>query len=194
MLKLKTLYNYIKRDLFIMISGPVEYLYTFHNSRTKTVTIRPFDPKVKALGLELQKVLTSELGVDTIHFFGSAALEIAGQKDVDIFVEVSKVDFDTYKKKISILYGKPAKVLPELIEWHFDRGDCAVQIVLIDTNSYLMGLQKVTFRELSKESNRKEYEKLKNASDGVTIFEYEKRRLAFFNKILKKRFGKVFVR
>lgn len=193
MLKLKSLYHYILRDLFIMMSGPVEYLYTFQNSRTKTVTIRPFDPRVKKLGLELKKELVKTLGIETIHFFGSAALEIAGQKDVDIFVEVSKVNFERYEKMISKLYGKPAKVLPELIEWHFDRHDTAVQVVLIDAKSYLLGLQKVTFRELSKEHNRKEYEKLKNTSDGVTVFEYEKRRLAFFNKILKKRFGKIFV-
>jgi len=195
MKKIKEIINYVRRDLFIFMSGPIEYIFTKDNSKTKTVSINRFDPKVKQLGNTLQRDLKKNLNIDTVHFVGSAALEIAGQRDVDILVEVPRSEFKRYIPMINTLYGKPAKVVrDELVEWHFNKGDCAVQVVLIDTKSSLLKMQKVTFRELSKEHNRLAYQKLKESSDGVTIYEYEKRRLEFFNKMLKKRFGILFIR
>lgn len=189
---MKNFYNYLKRELYLLYSSPWQYLFLYQNSKTETVSIKPFNPEVKKSGLAIVKKLQSKLSGVTIHFVGSAALEISGQNDIDILVEAPKQIHASTLKLLESLYGRPTNVFDDFSEWCFTYMGNEVQLVLVLPTSKLLNEQIITFRMLSKPEVKKAYENLKVKANGVSKYEYEKRRIEFFNKVMKQRFGKKF--
>jgi hypothetical protein len=169
----------------LLLNTPVEYLYSFTYSKKKTVRIQPFSKEVKKTGNVIRSKIQQTFPELNVHLIGSAELGIAGQRDVDLLIECPWKEFSKYKKSLELFFGPADKVRKKFIEWHFLKNNCSVEILLVDPTSRVFRGPVNTFAVLK--SNPKyieKYEEIKKVSNGSTIREYKRRRLAFFNAIM----------
>lgn len=181
---MNTIKKTIKRlseDIYLFYKGPKEYLYSFTYSRTDKVAIEKYDPEVTKFGQSLIKSISKEYPKLKVNFFGSAALKVAGQRDVDLFVESKAENFDRYLPVFIKLFGKPIKRRREFIEWNFSKNGIDVELLLIDPRSRMLQRQIRAFRLLK--NNREEYALLKSRCIGLSSREYEREKALFFYKV-----------
>ena len=91
-----------------------KYLSTLPDG--KTITVKPFDPKVREVANHIIAQLKAALPALPIHFGGASALGLVGQNDIDITILVTPEEYETYIPIIVGLYGEPA-VAREMRKW-----------------------------------------------------------------------------
>ncbi len=170
----------IKSEILMFLRDPIPYVYMYTYSNKKIVDIRPYNPMTTQLGLDIKNKINSLFPELRVHFLGSAALKIAGQLDVDIFVECDKKHFNKYIPAFTKLFGEPSKKRNKFIMWEFKKNDIDVQLLLVDQTSRILKRPLKGFADLSKHTE--EYQLLKLRSVGCTHREYEKRKIKFLRE------------
>lgn len=168
----------IKEEIVLFLKDPIPYIYLFTYSNKKIVDIQPYNPITTQLGMDIKNKVNSLFPELKVHFLGSAALKIAGQLDVDMFIECNKRDFKKYVPALVKLFGEPSKKRSKFIMWEFKKNKVEVQLLLVDRTSRILKRQLSVFAKLNKVA--KEYHLLKLKSVGYTHREYEKRKMKFF--------------
>lgn len=175
----------IKRDVMLLINSPREYLYSFTYFYTKKIKIDKYDVKTTELGNMFVKKINKLLPNLKVNFFGSAALKIDGQKDVDLFVECAPSKFDECLPSMISIFGPKFKRRPFFIEWNIYYKGVFIECLLIDPKSSMFKMQKRTFVTLkNNKSYLDEYVRIKRNSNNSSYGEYQRTRMEFFNRIL----------
>lgn len=182
---IKQYFLLLRRELSLLAKSPREYIYSYTFPTNKTIKIEKYNPRVTKLGESFIKKLRAKHPELKIYFVGSAVLKIAGQKDIDLFVVSKPKNFHIYLPTLCTLFGEPMKKRKNFIEWHLEKNGCSIEVLLIDPlNNIFRGPLK-TFTILKNNQRlRREYERIKLKSNGVSVREYKKRRLEFFNRIM----------
>jgi hypothetical protein len=171
----------IIRDLMLLIRAPKEFIYSFTYSNNKFVRVIPFDPVNRYLANQLIIKIKNVYPGLSVHLLSSVALGIAGQNDIDIFIECNKEKLKDYLKGLIGVLGSPKKIRANFIEWAFTIKNSEVQVLLIDPKNPLLEKVLKTFGFLKQNKEiLKAYEKLKIDSNGVSEREYARRKLEFF--------------
>ncbi len=185
--KLMLLYNTLHRDLRLFLKSPKDYIYTYSYPANKKINIQPYDPKVTKIGNNLVKKINKSNPNIKIHFLGSAALRIPGQRDIDLLAPCKPERFNKHLPAIISAIGKPKKVRKKFIEWHFTKNHCSVTFLLIDPSHYKFYESIQSYILLKK--NKKlliKYKALKISASKISVREYERSRMAFFNELVAK--------
>lgn len=174
------------RDLGLLLRSPRDYLFSFTYPDDQYIKIYPYNPRITQKGRNLVKSISQKLPHLKICFHGSAALGIAGQRDIDIVVNCQPSDFDLYLPALILLFGLPTKRRPNFIEWQFRRNNCDIDITLIDS-FHPRSIETIRVYEILKKDKQllQTYEQLKLSSNGTSVREYKRRRMQFFNQILR---------
>lgn len=151
----------------------------------RIVTIEPWDPR----SIELANDIISNIHrIDSelpVSLAGSAALHIAGERDLDIGGLAPKSQQKKHAQKLSELLGKPQSVGKLHLGWTFEREGFNVSFFIADPASENTQVQ-MKFYEImrARPDLLKEYEKTKLKMSGKTYREYQEAKYAFFNRIL----------
>lgn len=159
-----------------------KYLLTIPEN--KRVKIFPYNPKVEIIAEEIIKKIHEIYPQLEVAHIGAAALEIAGQNDLDINILSKPKDYDKYLPGLTKLFGKPA-IKGTSIKWSFDKEGFEIEVYLTDKESPELQEQLRIFNLLK--NNPKllaKYEELKKSCDGISFREYQKRKYEFYNRIL----------
>jgi len=162
-----------------------DYLSKLDHKRK--VSIHPFDPKGKALGEAIAKQIKSHFPNLEVLFMGSVALEISGQKDIDIYALAIPEDFDKYLPIFEKLFGEVDKkgkyVKKTFIEWKFQKDGYEIEVYLTEPPD-----RQIKVYEILKSNQKllKEYEDLKLSFDGKSYKDYQEAKYEFYNRILEQ--------
>lgn len=176
----------IRRDFSLLVTNPKTYLYYKYTlPPDKKVVIKAYDPKVTTVGKELVERIQTLLPNLKVHFIGSASLGIIqGDGDIDILIECPYDDFDKYLPNLISLLGQPDKRREKFIEWHTTWKNYQIELDLTDPSSSIL-IEPLLGYTLLKNNPKylKEYEQIKISSNGLSEWEYKKRKMEFFNRI-----------
>lgn len=172
----------IRDEIMLFLRSPKEYLYLYTYPKDRYVKIEAYNAEVRKVGEDLIKKIHRRYPLLKIHFLGSTALKIAGQKDIDLFIECDKDEIFKVLPLFEKWFGPPTKKKSDMIEWSFVKDDCSIQMILIDPKNPLLAKHLNTFKVLKKKKVLKEYKKFKSGLGGLNEREYARRKLEFFVK------------
>ncbi|MEK7636488.1 MAG: GrpB family protein [Patescibacteria group bacterium] len=161
----------------------LKYLQTI--SDTELAHIVAFDPVAQATAQKIKAELHEALPDARVIYFGSSALGIAGENDIDLGV-IDASEHGSNGKVLRGLYGEPIKIdeKSHKLRWEFRRGGFVVEMFLTNV---LVGksLQHIKNHErLIEDKNlQKAYEELKLSCLGLSRREYMKKKLEFFSEL-----------
>jgi predicted nucleotidyltransferase len=177
--------NVIKRDLKLLVESPREYLFSFTYPDDDKIVIRPYDPAVTKLGESLVEKIHKSSPNLKVYFYGSAALKVSGQRDVDIMVECLPRELPRYLPRLKKIFGEPTKKRREFVEWHRKMEGCSLDLMIINPNHIVFREILKVYEALKNDQNLlKKYEDLKIFCNGVSSREYKRRRLEFFHQMM----------
>lgn len=157
-----------------------------HLSNTDKISIIPYNPKTKEVFKIIKNDLTKVLGKVRISHRGSTNLKISGQGEIDLYIPVTKNNFDNYLKKLTKHLGRPGSVYPlKRVRFVKYIDDIKIEIFLINRND--SGWRdSVKFEKYLKNNlgALRDYEKLKAGCNGFSVRKYYALKTAFINKIL----------
>lgn len=181
----------LKRDIKLFIERPREFLYSFTLSSQKLYSVVPFDPQVKAEAEQLLQQIRTSFPELSVHLVGSIAFEISGKNDVDIIIDCEPERFDRYVPYFTVLFGVPTSVKSWEVKWSTSFGLMQLDAMLIDPTHVVRKTLLETFKILiNNPAYIREYAALKLGAHGVSLREYQRRRMVFFNRILKTQLDK----
>lgn len=154
-----------------------------HLSDERKVEILEYNPKVKdVFEVAKKKILNFLPEMDVLHC-GSTALEISGQGEIDLYIPVLEKRFDNYLAKLVAHFGEPGSVYPQ------KRARFVKYIDGIKIEIFLVNKEADDWKNLIKFENylrknksaSREYEKLKQESNGLSVREYYRKKLEFIS-------------
>lgn len=161
-----------------------KYLETI--SKTQKVKIFAYNKKVGKIADDIIrkiKIIVPELEVKWI---GASALEISGQKDIDLYILCPPNKFPKYLQKLMRLFDIPKFMNKNYIEWNFKKSGYDIELYLANPDTSSMQKQLRVFEILKNDHKLlKEYEELKVSFNGKPYKRYQKAKYEFYNKILK---------
>lgn len=164
-----------------------EQLYLLMYSSSDTVTIEPYDPKSRAQANALIAKIGAIAPELRVHLIGSVSMGIAGQRDIDIFIEGRPAEFSRYQAKFAPLLGIPTRKKKEYLEWKFEEDGWEIDILLIDPTSEKFKSQtEVVWVIQNNPALLTEYEALKLSHNGVSMREYERAKHSFLERVRKE--------
>lgn len=159
-------------------------IYLLMYSSSDTVTIEPFDPKGRAHANALMAKIGAIAPELRVHLIGSVSMGIAGQRDIDIFIEGRPAEFARYQAEFAPMLGIPTRKKKDYLEWEFEENGWEVDILLIDPTSEKFKSQtEVVWAIQNNLAWLTEYEALKLSHNGVSMREYERAKHQFFERI-----------
>lgn len=168
---------------------PEQEKWLAHLSDQDHVTIIPFDPtaqeKFKAVKAKIQAALGDNIRVE---HRGATDMGISGQDEIDIYVPVPEDRFNALLAPLTAAFGKPRSHYPlERARFVTFEAGKHVDIFLINDacQSWLDG-NKFTDYLQSHPDALDRYRLLKEAGEGLSTRAYYRRKLEFFNEILKE--------
>lgn len=180
------LFNF-KRDMGLLFNSPREYIYSFTFSGSRKVVMNKFDNNAKKTGLILIKKLSKSIPEIELMFIGSVFLEISGQNDIDIVSICKDSELFLCVNKLIDVLGKPAKCKREFSQWDGVYNGYKYELLLSTPDNRLLNRIIIDNTLISNNKDYLEsYTKLKENSNGFSYREYERRRIAFFNRIRKE--------
>jgi GrpB-like predicted nucleotidyltransferase (UPF0157 family) len=121
-----------------------------------------------------------------VLFMGAAALKLPGKNDIDIDILCSAKDITRYTELLLPVLGKPKDTKDTITVWEFIQDGFEIDCILSDPTSSHVPAQRKVFELLEANTRlRNEYEQLKRDCDGLSYEEYEKRKKAFFARIVE---------
>ncbi len=167
-----------------MLTKPQEnYLLT--TPEGKVVHINPYSADLQKIADEIIAEVKSISENIDIRLMGATGLQISGQGDLDMYMLHPAKDFHLYLPQLIELFGEPAHIHEDNVEWMFEREGIEVELYLADPSTSSMAEQIRVF-ELLKDNDdlRDEYEKLKSDANGKPFSDYQVAKDEFYNKIL----------
>jgi len=183
---MKQLLKLIVRELRIFYQSPKDYLYSFTELKNPKINVRAYNPntasKAKRVIADIHKLFPN---LHT-HLVGSTGLHSIGRGDIDLFLESEPYKFRTYLPGLISLFGKPTKIRSRFIEWNSYLYNRRVEVILIDPSTKIFQNQIMQFKILKNNKQLlREYETLKKSSKDISVWEYTRRRMDFFNKMVR---------
>ena len=166
----------------MLTSNQKKYLLTIPED--KIVRIYPYDPKAKIVAEKIIKQIHEVYSGLEILFIGAAALEIAGQNDLDINILSIPKEYDNYLPGLVKIFGEP-KIKGTSIKWEYERDGFGIELYLTDKDGSDFQEQLRVFNILKNGPKLlKQYEDLKKICNGISFREYQRKKYEFFNRIL----------
>lgn len=179
---MKNLRNYLR----LLWESPKDFVYAFTYLDRKKVAIEPYDPELKVQADKLIAKIHAASPETAVYWMGSAALQICGKKDIDLFVTCPGRELKRRMTELTEVLGHPNKIKPKFVEWHWNQDDCEVDVVAIDPDTSRFREQKHIFESLKNNPGLlQEYVNLKTDLNGRSVREYNLERMSFFNRIRK---------
>lgn len=157
-----------------------------HLDDSDHIKIVPYNPKAKEVFKVIKARLIKVLGNIRISHRGSTALKISGQGEIDLYVPVSKKDFNVTVKKLEKHLGKPGS-LYALKRARFVAYIDSIKIEIFVINKNDSGWKMSVRFETRLKNNPKmlrDYEKLKIKANGLSTQKYYTLKIAFINKVI----------
>jgi len=162
----------------------VKYIATIPESRKAKIT--PFDSKSLLVAQEMVEKIKFVVPDLEVNLFGSLALRIAGEKDVDISIYCESAKYYQYFDSLVKIFGKPNRELEHAIKWQFMEKEHNYDINLIDPGADFAKRNARAFDILKNNpALLHEYEELKWQFHGKSYRQYQTAKFEFFNKLLK---------
>lgn len=152
---------------------------------SRKVSVFPYDPYGKKLGKSIVSKIKSVFPNVNVIFMGSVALEISGQKDIDIYILADPKNFGEFLPGLEKLFGDINKkgdyVKKKFVEWKFGQEGYDIEIYLTEPPETQIRVYEIL---RSNKELLKEYEKLKMKFNGKSYKEYQRAKYEFYNSIL----------
>lgn len=165
-----------------------------HLSNSKKVKIVPYNPIVKKIFNKQKREILDILGqdVEVLHC-GASGMGISGQDEIDLVIPLSLDLFDAITAKLKKVYGSPNSFYPnQRVRFNRQQGDKKIEVFIVNQDSERWKRSTAFANYLKKHPESLEaYKKLKEASDGVGIKEYYRRKLEFANDIIAKAYSEL---
>ena len=160
-----------------------------HLSDTSIVKIIPFDATCEEKFQKIKEKIIKHVGkVVSVEHCGASSLGISGQDEIDIYIPVSSLDFDTCVSSIQKLFGAPRSHYPHE-RARFVTSEKGKHIDVFVINKEHDGwINSVKFHDYLRSHNKEleEYRKLKESLAGKSGREYYRQKILFINDILEK--------
>ncbi len=175
------------RNIKLLLDSPKDFIYSFTIPVNKKVIIEKYDPRISKQAGELIRKINSLLPELKVHFYGSSALKIYGQNDIDLFLESPTTNLQQFLPRLASMFGQPIKKKRQFTEWHLKKDRKKIDILLLSPVSPILLMQKKIYSLFKTDrSILKEYEALKIRSNGISSREYDRRQMEFFNRLLRQ--------
>jgi len=183
--KLNRMFYFLKREFNLITRSPFGYWEIVFNPPKKRIKIEKYNPESSRVAKKVCRLLNKHFPELKVYYHGSSALKIAGKNDIDILLTCKSKYFKKYLPKLVKLFGDYKKRGRKYLNWELKKEGFDVEITLIDPESRF-------FREIigvfwvlqSSKVLLKKYEELKLSSKYLSIREFEREKLYFFNKLL----------
>ena len=166
---------------------PDEEKYLAGIQENKKIFIQEFNPATKEVTNRIIARIQAEKPGIEVSNFGSTALEIAGQNDIDLNVLSS---LDAYTDDLPILeklFGQPKQKERLPMKWEFMEDGFEVEVYLSDKNSPTFQDHVRVYTAMKENpALAREYEDLKRSFDGGSFREYMRKKYELFHRILGK--------
>ncbi len=163
-----------------------QQIWLDHLSDTTKISIVPYNPETRRVFKIIKSDLNKVLGRTRISHRGSTNLKISGQGEIDLYIPVTKKQFNTHLEKLISYLGNPGSLYPlKRVRFIKYIDDIKIEIFLINKNDSGWK-ESVIFEKYLKCNNKAllEYEKIKSGCNGFSVKEYYTKKTAFINKIL----------
>jgi GrpB-like predicted nucleotidyltransferase (UPF0157 family) len=183
----RPLLNRLAFHLSLFFQAPKKYLFSYTYPADKFVSLQPYSPTAQAVAQEVIAQLSQIHPPLSIHYVGSSALKILGNKDIDLLIECSPDRFSHYLPLFNNLSSSYSKRRPRFVEWRFNRRGYRIELLLIDPTHPDFTRQIKIFQLLqSRPDLLSQYADLKRQLNGKSLREYDQARIYFFNQLLQK--------
>lgn len=170
----------------LMLTHPLEYMYVFQIPATDTFNMKPFDANAYVVGNRLMRIIRQKNPDLNLFLVGSVGLKIDGQNDIDILIECPYTLFSKKIPELTQLFGVPKSIKKSFVKWEISYQNYKVEMFMSDkTNRAFRGYKNI-FTVLGKKDVLLQYLKLKYESRGLTLRDFERKRILFLQYHLKK--------
>jgi GrpB-like predicted nucleotidyltransferase (UPF0157 family) len=187
---MRNILRLIKRDILLFFQTPKNYIYSLLVTEHEPVKLYAYDSQSAVIAKDLQMKIRQNVKGVHVEFVGSAALKLPGYKDIDLFIPTTQDKLHEIDSKLVDLFGKPTKRRKYFSEWNIRKKNFMVELMLINKSDKAYVEQKIVYDILRKNKMLlKEYKTLKLNAQGILKNEYQKRRLEFYNRIIREHHG-----
>jgi GrpB-like predicted nucleotidyltransferase (UPF0157 family) len=105
----------------------------FERMSTDPVQLKPFDPRTKALALDLMAVLDRQVADWSVQavLHGSTALEIEGKGEIEVALYLDDENWDAVRAHLYRLYGRPWSEEANFVNINTQAHGIDVEIILL---------------------------------------------------------------
>lgn len=194
----RTFLSQFFRNCILLFRLPIDFLLTFSDTLEKVPELKEINEESHNLGQKLLKEMKSQMsGGMRAYFIGSNFFKIIGiDNDIDFLVEyATEGEKEKWRKILIKQFGKPVLESRTFTKWEVIYSGFPVEVVLSNPKFRIFRKIFDSYNALySYPEIRAEYEELKRNSVGVTLREYNRRQLYFFeyyvkNKISSRKYG-----
>ncbi len=143
------------------------------------------DEKFEKIKRRIQDILGKRI---SIEHRGATSLRISGQDEIDVYIPVSPVRFNSLINLLKRIFGEPRSLYP-LERARFVTKEDGKHVDVFLMNKECDGWKNgVKFEKYLKSHPKalKDYQKLKENGNGLSVQEYYRRKIGFINKVLDK--------
>jgi len=160
-----------------------------HLSDEDKIKIIPFDPSAEEKFRKVKTQIQTVLGKKTdVRHCGATSLGISGQNEIDVYVPVLPTIFNDLIKPLKKAFGEPkSHYLLERARFTTEVEGKHVDIFLINKKcgGWIKGLKFENYLRKHPEE-LKNYRKLKEKGNGLSVREYYRKKIKYLNSVLKK--------
>jgi GrpB-like predicted nucleotidyltransferase (UPF0157 family) len=157
-------------------------------SAEKTIRIVPYDPACVGEFENIKEKIQAKMPeVEALHC-GASGMGISGQDEIDVYVPVLEKDFNAYIPRLTELFGEPGSLYPlKRARFRAESDKKRIEIFLINKESadWQNSLRFEAYLK-SHPDALKEYEKFKEAGNGLSMRAYYRRKIEFLSEILAR--------
>ena len=150
------------------------------------VKIVSYNPKTKEVFNEVKKEIKRILGNTEVVHCGSTALGVPGQGEVDLYIPIDENSFNKYLDKLMSHFGKAGSIYP-LRRARFVKYLHGIKVEIFLINKEIDDWKDcVKYENYLKNHPRalEEYVRIKEKANGLTVQDYYRKKIDFFNKII----------
>jgi GrpB-like predicted nucleotidyltransferase (UPF0157 family) len=185
---LRSLFDRLAFHLSLFLHTPKKYLFSYTYPSNKFVSLQPYSPVAHTVSQEVIAQISQIHPPLPVHYVGSSALKILGNKDIDLLIACPPERFSHYLPLFTKLFGPCSKHRSRFAEWRYNRRGYRIELLLIDPTHPDFNRQIRVLQLLqSRPDWLDQYAALKNHLNGKSLRVYDQARIYFFNQLLKTR-------
>ena len=179
------------RNCILLFRTPIDFLLIFTDPLEKIPEIKEVNKAAYNLGQKLVKEMKSQMtGGMQVYFVGSNAFKIIGiNDDLDFLVEyATEKEKKKWKKILAKYFGTPVVENHKFTKWETTYKGYHVEVLLSNPKLRIFRNMFDSYNALRTDPEiLAAYEDLKRNSVGVTLREYNRRQLYFFDYFVKSK-------